>query len=94
MRALLKGLGLLLSNSTDHFAIVWGKAGAEHLKLLTACLFLYTENKGHLIISNCLCKSSETTADRGAVLCWAPHTPRKSLPQAYRRETQRATAYK
>lgn len=39
-RALLKGLGLLLSNSTDCFAVVLGKAKADHLKLLTA--YFYT----------------------------------------------------
>lgn len=53
--------------STDHFATVSAKARAEHLKLLTVCLFIYTEDKGSPVVSNCLCKGSEAT-DRGATL--------------------------
>lgn len=39
VRALLKGLSLLLSSSTDCFAVVLGKAKADHLELLAACFY-------------------------------------------------------
>lgn len=80
VRALLKGLGLLRSSSTDRFAVV-----SEHVKPLTVCLFSYTGDKGSLTITqtNCLCKGSETTAVRGATSYRAPHMPTSSLPQTW-----------
>lgn len=51
VRALLKGLGLLLSSSTDCFAVVLGKAKADHLKLLALISFSFYTLRTKVLLS-------------------------------------------